>query len=85
MLLTRLASDEVLDAAYSWLCQRRRDYPVDADVLSFRRCWPVEKSHIQADLLADYYRFGLLERITLANGSDIDLWMARDALVLKAM
>jgi hypothetical protein len=27
MILAQLASDEVLEAAYEWLCRRRRDYP----------------------------------------------------------
>ena len=85
MPLGRLASDAVLDAAYGWLCHRRRDYPADADVWSFRRHWPGEKRRIQADLLADDFRFGLLDRVTLKDGSDIDLWSARDALVLKAL
>ncbi len=34
---------------------------------------------------AGAYRFALLDRITLADGGDIDLWSARDALVLKAL
>ena len=37
------------------------------------------------DLLAGRVCFGLLDRITLSDGSDIDLWSARDALLLKAM
>jgi hypothetical protein len=85
MVLARLASDGVLDVAYAWLCHRRRDYPADADVWSFRRHWPGEKRRIQADLLARRFRFALLDRITLKDGSDIDLWSARDALVLKAL
>ncbi len=85
MYVTRLASDAVLDSAYGWLCHRRRDYPADSDVWSFRRDWRAEKRRLQADLLAGDYRFGLLGRITLADGSDIDLWSARDALVLKAL
>ena len=59
--------------------------PANADVCSLRRHWPDEKWQIQADLLAREYRFALLDRITLADGSDIDLWAARDALVLKAL
>ena len=85
MLLDRLASDSVLDAAYGWLCHRRRDYPADADVWSLRRDWPDEKRRIRADLLSGRFYFSLLDRITLSDGSDIDLWSARDSLVLKAM
>ena len=76
-MLNRLASDAVLDAAYGWLCHRRRDYPDDADVWSFRRHWPGEKQRIQSELLAGEFRFALLDRVTLADGSDIDLWAAR--------
>ncbi len=84
-MLSRVASDAILDAAYAWLRKRRRDYPADADVWSFRRYWPAEKRRIQADLHAGVFRFGLLDRVTLKDGSDIDLWSARDALVLKAL
>jgi len=37
----------VLDDAYEWLCHRRRDYPADADVWSFRRNWCEEKRRMQ--------------------------------------
>ncbi len=84
-LRTDFASDLVLDAAFEWLCKRRRDYPDDADVWDFRRHWPAEKAHIQADLHAGDFHFGLLDRITKADGEEIDLWSARDALVLKAL
>ncbi len=85
MILTQLTSDDVLDVAYDWLCRRRRNYPADADVWSFRQSWPQEMVRIKAELFAGRYRFGLLTRIMLADGEDIDLWSARDALVLKAL
>ncbi len=84
-ILAELASDDVLDTAYDWLCKRRRNYPADADVWSFRQQWPVEKGRLKAALAAGRYRFGLLTRITLADGEEVDLWSARDALVLKAL
>ncbi len=84
-LLTALASDATLDAAFAWLCKRRRDYPDHADVWDFRRHWPAEKARLQSDLSAGDFRFGLLDRITRADGDEIDLWSARDALVLKAL
>ncbi len=62
MLLARLASDYVLDAAYDWLCHRRKAYPADANVWSFRRHWLLEKERLRADLLAGVFRFGLLDR-----------------------
>ena len=36
-ILAELTSDDVLDTAYDWLCRRRRAYPADADVWSFRQ------------------------------------------------
>ncbi len=59
-ILAQLASDEVLDSAYEWLCRRRRDYSANSDVWSFRRCWPREKAQIKAELQSGSYRFSLL-------------------------
>ena len=84
-VLAAIASDSVLDAAFTWLCKRRRDYPDHADVWEFRRNWPQEKDRIRTELPSGRYRFGLLDRVALANGDEIDLWSARDALVLKAL
>ncbi len=83
--LAALTSEAILDAAYAWLCRRRRHYAADADIWSFRRQWSEEKTRIRADLLTGRYTFSLLERITRADGEEFDLWAARDALVLKAL
>ena len=79
----RLCSDAVLDRAYGWLCEQRRRWPDAADMWSFRRDWVAEKLRLQAELCSG--RFGVQERVTHANGEQIDLWSARDALVLKAL
>lgn len=85
-LTAAIVSDTVLDAAFGWLCQQRRDWPANADVWSFRRNWlKLEKSRVQAALLSDRYRFEPLQRVTKADGSEADLRSARDALVLKAL
>jgi RNA-directed DNA polymerase len=84
-ILAQLASDDVLDSAYEWLCRRRRDYSANSDVWSFRRCWRHEKLQIKNELLSGNYRFSLLSRITLKTGDETDLWSARDALVWKAL
>ena len=85
MILTQLTSDDVLDTAYDWLCRRRRAYPADADVWSFRQAWAQEEDKLKAALAAGRFRFGLLTRITLKDGEEIDLWSARDALVLRTL
>ncbi len=82
-ILAELTSDDVLDTAYDWLCRRRRAYPADADVWSFRQAWAQKKDKLKADLAAGRYRFGLLTRITLADGEEVDLWSARVALSVR--
>ncbi len=84
-LTARLALDAVLDAAFTWLCQRWRDWSPNADIWSFRRDWQDEKQRLQVALLSGEFRFRLLDRVTKADGSEAGLWSARDALVLKAL
>ena len=80
-----LASDTCLDRAFAWLCRRRRDWPDAADVWELRRCWPEEKERLGAELRAGTFRFGLLERIEREVGGEIEVFAARDALVLNAL
>ena len=40
---------------------------------------------LKSALVAGRSRFGLLTRVTLKDGEKINLWSARDALVLKAL
>lgn len=51
----------------------------------FRPRGDEEKDAIKRDLLAGDYRFSLLSRVTPPDGDEVDLWSARDALVLKAL
>jgi hypothetical protein len=83
--MTEIVTDEVLDNAYAWLCKRRIDWPPVADVWTFRRRWIHEKAQLRKELLEGSYRVSLLRRVTLKEQQDIDLWSARDALVLKAL
>lgn len=85
MVMAQLTSDTVLEQAFEWLCLRRKAYPDHADVWDFRRHWAQEKARLQADLVTGDYRFDLLTRIDTADGEAVDLWSARDALVLKAL
>jgi len=72
-ILAQLASDDVLDSAYQWLCQRRRDYSANSDVWNFRRRWQVEKQRIEDELRSGNDRFPLLSRITLKTSDETDL------------
>lgn len=71
-----LLTDDILDRAYAWLCHRRRRFPDAADVWSFRRDWSRERVRLRAKLRAGTYRFGLLSRVTLKTGEDVDIWPA---------
>ena len=53
----------VLDQAYRWLCQQRRDYPPDADVWDMRFHRPAERVRLEADLRAGRYRFRPLSNL----------------------
>ena len=80
-----VAADAVLDRAFTWLCARRKDFPAACDVWSLRRRWTTERARLRADLVAGRYRFGLLSRVRLRTGEEVDVWAARDALVLKSL
>ena len=76
---------EVLEAAYTWLVKRRQAYPSSSDVWSFRRKWQQEKARLQEELAAGRYRFSPMSRVIRRDQSKIELWSARDALVLKCL
>ena len=84
-LPTQVASHAILDAAYEWLCVRRKSWPADSDVWSLHFCWSAEKARLRDELLARRYCFAPLSRVTKSNGEVIHIWSARDALVLKAL
>jgi RNA-directed DNA polymerase len=58
---------------------------VHSDIWSLRWRWDEERSRLKAEVLDGRYRFGLLSRVRLRSGKEVDLWPARDALVLKCL
>jgi hypothetical protein len=54
-------------------------------VWDLRGRWPQVKAQLQAELQAEEFRFGVLSRVNLPTGDEVDLWSARDALVLKGL
>jgi RNA-directed DNA polymerase len=85
VMLTDFINDDILETAYTWLCKRRRDYPPEADCWRFRREWPAEKARLQAELLEGTYEIGLLSQVTRRDGKAVEIWSARDTVVLKAL
>lgn len=79
--MTHLTSDGMLEEAFTWLCRQRRDWPDAADVWDLRRQWRVEKARLQRELQRGTYRIGLLSRVRLADGTEMDPWPARDARI----
>jgi len=57
--------ESVLEQAYAWRCQQRRDWPAEADVWRFRQRWPQAKAPLREALLAGTYQGRLLSRVTL--------------------
>ena len=83
-LMDEIASDEVIDLAFVWLCKRRKHYSHNQDVWEVRERWGTIKTRLQADLRGGRYRFSPLTRFQ-RDGEIIEIWSALDALVLKAM
>ncbi len=57
VLMAEIASDEVLDKAYLWLCDRRKDYSPNNDVWTLRWRWREVEPQVQQALLSGSYRF----------------------------
>ncbi|MDJ0517023.1 MAG: reverse transcriptase/maturase family protein [Trichodesmium sp. MO_231.B1] len=84
MLIEQVASDEAIDKAFDWLCQKRKDYHYNNDVWQLRRWWHEKKPKLIAQLLAGNFRFGEQRRV-MSRGEVKEIWSAQDALVLKAL
>ena len=74
-MMHEITSDEVIDQAYVWVCQRRRDYSHNQDVWSLRRDWEDIKPRVQADLFAGQYRLGSVHRYQ-RGGEATEVWSA---------
>ncbi|MBO1349179.1 MAG: hypothetical protein EBE86_018105 [Hormoscilla sp. GUM202] len=83
-LIAKIASEEIIDRAYEWLCHTRAPYHHNADVWHLRRWWSEKKPQLQQQLLAGQYRF---RELRLFRGTDrtVEWWSSQDALVLKAI
>lgn len=68
--------------AYSWLCQRRKNAPANADVWHLRWKWPQESEVLYSLVVNGHYR--LSPMLILAHGKQASAtWSSADALVLK--
>jgi RNA-directed DNA polymerase len=81
--MDEIASESVLNQAYAWLCERRRDYSPNDDVWDVRWRWEELRPKLQDWLRAGVYRLGAARRFSVGDET-IEVWSALDALVLKA-
>lgn len=79
-----LAADDLLEAAFAWVSERREGCPPSADVWDLRRGWAEHKARLREQLQAGRYRFGVTERVW-AGDHEVEVWSAADAVVLKAL
>ncbi|NEO96000.1 MAG: hypothetical protein F6K56_39970, partial [Moorea sp. SIO3G5] len=84
MLIEQIASNQVLDQAFAWVCDSRAHYHFNGDIWHLRRWWHEKKTFIQGLLRSGSYRFRELRRIR-AEDRIIEWWHSQDALVLKAI
>ena len=85
-LMEEIASSEILEEAYGWLCKRRKDHSANSDVSDLRWRWADIKPRLPRQLLAGQYRLEPTRRVWLRSESKfVEVWSAQDALVLKAV
>ncbi|NEP54266.1 MAG: hypothetical protein F6K65_37965, partial [Moorea sp. SIO3C2] len=79
-----IASDDVIDDAFQWVCEKRAHYHYNGDIWQLRRWWQEKKHLIQQQIRSGTYRF---RELRLLKGKDhtIEWWSSQDALVLKAI
>jgi len=83
-LITQIASDEVLENAFIWLCRQREDLSPNNDVWNLRADWADAKPALQQELLSGEYCFTAQSELRFPDNI-IEYWAARDSLILKAM
>ncbi|NQZ63566.1 reverse transcriptase/maturase family protein [Crocosphaera sp.] len=83
-LLEKIASDEIIEQAYTWLCKARCNSHHNDDIWHLRFYWQTLKGQIQQQLLNGEYYFSPCKAYKV-NDEYVGVWSAQDALVLKAM
>ena len=83
-LIEQVASDEIIDQAFLWVCLKRKEHSHNNDVWNLRRHWQTVKPDLQKQLLDGTYQFSPQQEIRF-DTETIELWASLDALVLKAV
>ncbi|BEO54296.1 hypothetical protein SMQE21_42360 [Serratia marcescens] len=75
-------STEAWQAAYRWLCQRRRHAPPNADIWHLRFHWAQQEKQLWQQLQNGHYRLAPMQVLRRGARSWVQ-WCAQDALILK--
>lgn len=83
-LLEIIASDTIINQAFTWLCKRRENGHHNDDIWHLRFHWQQLKPVIQQALINEDYQFSPCQAVSTKTVT-ISHWSAQDALVLKAI
>ena len=75
---------DILDLAYQWLCQQRKDAHHNHDIWHLRWHWNGVRTKLLDQLAAGTYRLSPTRMVTI-DGDCFEVWSSRDSLVLKAV
>lgn len=80
---THMSSDEAWETAWQWLCRQRKTAPDNSDVWHLRFWKARDDPALKQQVESGHYRLSPLQVVRKRDGSDIAIWGAQDALVLK--
>ena len=84
-LMSRIASNEVLDAAMTHVDKRRLSKDANSDIWDLSLHWSTRRETIREHLLTGRYQLSPLQVLGSKNGHALTRWSSMDAVVLKAM
>lgn len=84
-MMNEIVNSDLIDEAYSWLCQQRKHFPVNSDVWDVRFHWQVVKAKLIAELTSNTFNFKPLQKVSKSTGEVIHVWTSIDSLVLKLL
>jgi len=84
-MMNELVNSALVDEAYQWLCQQRKNFPVNSDVWDVRFHWSAVKTTLMDELSTNTFHFEPLQKITTSNGEVLHVWTSVDSLVLKLL
>lgn len=81
--IRHITEANVLEKAYRWLCQQRKDHSHNNSVWDLRIHWVDIKTSVVQELIEGTYNLSPMQSYTI-KGEHIRCWTALDALILKA-